>query len=265
MREIFFRELRAHRRALIGWTLAIAVLLVMVISIQPTMAQKGSALEAKLEVLPDAMKKLFGLQGLDFTRPGGYLAVNFLYVTLTAPLSAAILGANLVAKEESLRTAEILLTQPISRTRILLGKCGALAVHIALYHLVLAGITLAGLAIVVKGSIEAPMIVSLFAGTAALAVCFGGLGMLVATLVPRPRTAGNAALTVVLGGYLLSALGAITPSLEWLAWLSPFHWVAPTRILHHGGLEPATGVIFAIGLAAAATAIARYARRDILL
>jgi ABC-2 type transport system permease protein len=265
IRLVLARELRAHRRSFLYWTLAVSLLLIMVISIQPSMAHKGSALEAKLAMLPDAVKRVFGLTGLDFTRPAGYLAVNFLYVTLTAPLSAAMLGATLVGKEEAQHTAEILFAQPVSRRRVLLGKAAALALHILAFHVILAAVTLIGFRLVVHGPIEAPLVLAQFGGTAVLAICFGGLGMLAATLVRRPRGAANAGLGIVLGGYLLSVVGAISPALEWVGWASPFHAVAPTRILAAGGLDPlAVAVLVAIGVAGAAAAVIRYDRRDIL-
>lgn len=264
MREVFAEELRTRRRGVVIWTLAVATLLALVLWIQPTMARQGSALEAKLALLPAALRKVFGLDGLDFRRPAGYLAVNFLYVTLTAPLLFGLRGAGVIAREEVDRTAELLFTQPISRRRILLAKAAAVTVHLVAFHAVLIAITLGGLAIVVDGPIEAPLITALFGGTTALAICFAGLGMLVATLVRRPSVAANAALAVVLGGYLLSVLGALSPQLDGLALSSPFHWVAPTRILATGGLDAGAAAVAGVGVVAGALAILRYERRDIL-
>lgn len=267
MREawlVFARDARAHLRGFVLWTLPVAALLLVVVSIQPSMARQGSALEAKLQMMPAALKQLFGLGAIDFLRPAGYLAVNFIAITITAPLSAGTLGATLIAKEEAMHTAELLLTRPVSRVQVLAGKVGVLALHVLGYHVVLSTVALVGLAIVVDGPVEARLILSLFGGSATLAVCFGGLGMWIATLVARPRIAGSAALGVVLGAYLIAAVGAVSPELGWLAWLSPFHAVSPPRIIAHGGLDPVAAVAVAtIGLAGAAAAFVRYARKDI--
>lgn len=266
LRLVLGRDLRAHLRGFLFWLVPVVALVVMVVSIAPSMMKQGSMLEAKLQLMPEGLKRVVGMSLLDFRRPPSYLALNFVYMTLTASLSAGMLGANILAKEESLKTAELLLSQPVARTRIFVAKALVVVIHAIAFNTVIAVIAIAGLAIVLTVPIEADRIAQLYVGTTALALGFGGIGMLVATLVKRARVAGNAALGVVLGAYLLEVVGALSPDLDWLGRLSPFRPMAPSRIIAAGGVDPLALVgLVAIGVTAATVAGVRYARRDILV
>jgi ABC-2 type transport system permease protein len=258
------RELRAQLRTFLLWLVPVALLVVMVASLQPSMAGDGGALAAKLDAMPEGMRRAFGISRVDFTRPPAYLSINFVYVTLTASLFAAGLGATVIAKEGQLRTVELLFAMPVERRSVLLGKVGAAAIYGLGFNVALAAVALGSLAGFVSSPLEAGLVAALFVGTAALGACFLGVGMLIATLVSRPRTAGNAALGVALGAYLVSIVGAASPDADWLAYASPFRYVEPGRIVAAGGVDPvAVAALVAIGVGCGVAAIARYQRRDL--
>jgi len=263
-RILLGRELRANLRGFAVWLIPIALLLALVCAMQPSFGAKGGLLAAKLQAMPEALRKAFGLGLADFTHPATYLATNFVFVTLTAGLFAARLGAGLIAKEEVLHTAELLYAQPVSRTRILGGKAAALAVYTLAYPLALAAIAIPVLAAVVDQPLEPGLLLSLFAGAAAIAACFAGAGMLAAVVVPDKRAAGGAALAIVVGTYLIGAVSAIAEPVAALRWLSPYRIVEPAAIVARGGLDPvATGALVAAGVAFGLTAVVRYRRQDI--
>jgi len=255
------RELRAHARGALAWWLAVAGMLALVCALQPSLA--NGLLAAKLESMPEAMRRAFGLELVDFHRPAAYLATNFLYVTLSAALIAARLGAAAIAREEALHTAELLYTQPVARTRILAGKAAAVATYAVAFPAGLAAVALPVLAAVADRPLEVGVAASLFAGTAALAVCFAGIGMLVAASVRDARSAAGIALGIALGTWFLGLVSALAPAVAPLRWLSPYKLVEPAAIAAHG-LDPAgVGTLLAVGAVCGALAILRYRRRDI--
>src|SRR5262249_13783939 len=159
--------------------------------------------------LPEGLRKAFGVGMVDFSRPAAYLATNFLAVTLIASLFGGLLGARIVAKEETMHTAEMLYAQPVSRVHVLAGKPAAAAGYAIALPRGGAIVAAAIRAAVVPAPLEPGLIAALFGGAAALAVCFAGAGMLVAALVRDARSATGGALAIVLGTYFLGALSAI--------------------------------------------------------
>jgi ABC-2 type transport system permease protein len=261
---VLARELRAHRRSFALWVIPIALLIVAVVGLQPSMAGDGGVLAAKLAAMPESMRRAFGMMAIDLQRPAAYLSINFLYVTLTAALSGGLHGAAVIAKEETQRTAELLYSQPVDRLHVVLGKALAVALGAIAFNAALAAVALGALAAILSGPLEPGLVLALFGGTTCLGLASGGLGMLVATVVRRARVAGNVALGLVVGMYLIGLVGAISPAAELLRWLSLFEYVAPARILARGGLHPlAAGGMVTLGVCATAIAISRYRRRDL--
>jgi ABC-type transport system involved in multi-copper enzyme maturation permease subunit len=257
------RELGANARGVLAWWLPIAGVVALVCALQPSLA--SGLLAAKLEAMPEAMRRAFGMAVVDFHRPAAYLATNFLYVALSAGVLACRLGAAAIAREEALRTAELLYTQPVTRARILGGKAAAVALYAVGFPLALAGVAIPVLGAVADRPVEAGLVASLFGGAAAVAVCFAGLGMLIAATVRDARAAGGIALAAALGTWFVGLLSALAPAVAPLRWLSPYKLLEPVAIVAAGGLDPVrAGTLVAAGAAAGALAIARYRRRDLL-
>ncbi|MFA5881807.1 MAG: ABC transporter permease subunit, partial [Eubacteriales bacterium] len=60
----------------------------------------------------------------------------FLYLVVMATIHAAMLGANIIAKEERDKTAEFLLAKPVSRNEIITVKLGAGLTNILIFNAV---------------------------------------------------------------------------------------------------------------------------------
>jgi ABC-2 type transport system permease protein len=260
-RIVFGHELRQSLRSWLWWVLPIGLVVTLTCALQPALA-KG-VLAAKMEALPEGLRRAFGFAIMDFKRPAAYLAANFTTVALSTALFAGLLGAAMIAKEEALRTAEILYAQPTSRTRILLGKAAALVIYVLALPIVLAVFSLVTLSAVAEQSVEVGVIVELFIGACAIAICFGGIGMLVAVLVRDKRSASGAALGAVLGSYFIGVLSALHDVVSPLRWLSPYKLAEPMPILVKGIDPVGIGLLVVCGIGAGAIAIALYRRQDI--
>jgi ABC-2 type transport system permease protein len=258
---VFRRELRAGVRGFLRWVVPVTVIVVLVCALQPSLAT--GPLAAKIESLPPALRAAFGVTIVDFHRPAAYLATNFIHVVLTTAILGGLWGAAVVAREETLHTAELLFALPVSRAKILVGKAAAAIVYTLGLPVVLALAAMAVLGGVADRPLEPGRIAALFAGVATVGACFVGLGMLAATLVRDKRGAAGLALAVVLGTWFAGVIAAIAEPAAPLRWLSPYKLLEPLAILD-GGLPPhRVAALLAIGVAAGAAAIARYRRADI--
>ena len=261
---ILTRELRANLKTFFAWAIPVGLLVAIAQSVQPSMAAPDSLLAAKLEVLPEGMKQAFGMTAGDLSRPASYLAVNFIYVTLTSTLFAGLLGASMLAKEELHHTAEALLSLPISRGAVFAGKLVATLALAAAYQLVMAAAGIGTLAAVVTGDLQLPLLVQVFAGAGLLSLTFGAIGLLVSTLVKEARSASGATLGIVLGTYLLGVMATLGGKAEKAGVISPYKLVEPGDIVAADGLEGVkVAALVAIGVAAASAAFVRFSRRDI--
>jgi len=263
-RILLARELRANLRSALSWMVPVAGLLALTCALQPSFAGNGGLLEAKIQAMPEAMRRGLGLALVDFQRPAAYLAANFLFVSLTGALFAALLGAGVVAREETLHTAELLYAQPVSRAQVLAGKAAAVALYALAFPLAMGAVAVPILAAVAARPVEPGLMIALFAGAAAVNLAFAGAGMLAAALVREPRSAAGVALALALGTYFVGVISAIAATAAPLRWLSPYKLVEPAAVVARGGLDPVAGIaLVGLGLALVAAAIAGYRRRDL--
>lgn len=257
------RELAAQRTSFLAWALPLAGLVGLVAALQPQVAGQSGLMAAKLALMPEAMKQAFSLANADFSRPVGYLAANFITVTMGATMFTGLLGAGVVAREDTQRTSEALLTLPLARWQVLVGKALAVAGLLLGLHLLVGGVGVLVLWRAAPDAFEGGLVAAMFAGAALLGATFAAAGGALAVALRQARAAPNASLGLVLGVWLLGAVAKLTPSAaEASAW-SPFALVEPQEIVRRGGLGAGALWLPAVTLALLAGAVFWYERRDV--
>jgi ABC-2 type transport system permease protein len=74
------------------------------------------------KTFPKPVLVIAGINGLDVGTVIGYFGVLYLYILLMATIHAAMIGAEVISKEERDRTSEFLYPKPISRSKIVTEK-----------------------------------------------------------------------------------------------------------------------------------------------
>jgi ABC-2 type transport system permease protein len=156
---------------------------------------------------------------------GFYTANNVIYMMVLGSIFAIVLGSNILLKEEYNKTAEYLLTRPLTRSEIFFSKSALVFVNVFLLNLVT---TLAGLVCIVlvktgPFSIRAFFILSLF--TFLLNIMFGATGLFLSTIVKRSRPITTFCIGLVLIFYFIYTISKITESIAKIGYLSPFKYV----------------------------------------
>jgi len=263
MREVVRRTLRARRRGFLGWAGGAAAVATLAIALYPTIHRGSAELGALLEQMPSGLLSLFNVDPDIFTTARGYLETQ-LYGFLGPILViayAVLLGAGATAGEEETGTADLLLTAPVSRTGVLLGKAlgiaGLLAGVVATFATALVlGDPAAGLAIPVAG------IVGIHLSLFLLGVFFGALALLLGAATGRRRFAAAGAGGVAMLTFLLHGLAPLVPGLAWLRGWTPVAWYLRGEPLRSGPSMWELPLLAGAALGTAA-AVAAFGRRDL--
>ena len=259
---LFKHELRQGRTALLVWTAAIAVLLVACVLLFPEM-KGGMAAAGHLFASLGGFSAAFGMDRLDVGTLSGYYAVECGTVLgLGGAFYACLAGVSALVKEERGRTAEFLLTHPISRARAVTEKLAAVLVQVTAMSLALLAVALAAIKYI--GETVPWMELFLLHGAYWLlqmelaCLCFGISAFL------RRGGAGQA-MGLAAGMYFLNMLTNLSDRAAFLKAVTPFAYCEGADILAAGGLDAgraATGI--ALACAAVTAAWLRYQRKDIL-
>lgn len=261
LHSVFERSLHEHRRSLSAWAGGLFALSLIMAALYPTV-RDNPQLSNLHESYPKALRSLFGIT--DLTTGVGFMRAELF--SLVAPLLLIVLavlwGGDLVAGEEDRGTMDILLANPISRSRVVLEKWAALVAGVAATGMALA----LGLAIGIPAvdlNIGAAGVAAAVVATVLLALLFGTVALVVGAGTGRRGLArGSAGLLAVLA-YLMSSLADL------VGWLRPARPVSPWY--HALGVDPlvkgfsTVHLLVPLGLTAVVVLLGVYAfgRRDL--
>ena len=109
-------------KSVITWSVAIAVLIFVFVSLFSSFAADAELLNEMLANFPEELLIAFGMTGLDLSTVLGFFSFAFLFAQICLAIQAANYGFSLVSIEERELTADFLLAKPVGRTQILTSK-----------------------------------------------------------------------------------------------------------------------------------------------
>lgn len=262
--SVFRRELWASRTSLPWWSVAVVFVIVGGMGKYAAMSGSGQSINALIAKLPKAVQGLMGYGAFDLTTPDGFFAILIPYLALLLGIHAAMLGVEIVVKEQRDGTAEFLYGKPVSRAAVLNAKlASALAGCFFLWSVTL----IASLVTVGSYAGDTPvhgMVVLLVASLSLVQVTFLAVGAGAAGLFREPKTAASAATGVLLATYLLSFAVDMIPELSGLRYLTPFQYASPRLLLESGGIDVIAVCITALVVAGGMIVMHRgYRARDL--
>jgi ABC-2 type transport system permease protein len=226
--NLFLNEMRRNAFGLILWVIIITLLISVTMSVYPAFMENQSKVMGMLSLIPKGALQFKGISNFsDLLSPLGFYAVNnVIYMMVLGSIFAIVLASNILLKEEYNKTAEYLLTRPLTRSEIFFSKSTVLFLNVFFLNLVT---TLAGfisIALVKTGafSFKAFLILSLY--TFLLNVLFGAIGIFLSVIVKRARPITTFCIGLVLILYFIYTLSKITESIAKIGYLSPFKYVS---------------------------------------
>jgi ABC-2 type transport system permease protein len=211
--------------------------------------------------LPPALQALVG--DVDLASAEGFLSAEFFsWIPALLIVYAIIQGTGALAGEESNGTLDLLLAQPISRTRLFIEKAMSLVVGtLVIVALILPGWVIAYAAAGVDVSLGRLLVATV--AMAPLMLAFAALSLLAGCLLPTRRDAATAVVAVAVISFFVNSLGQASELLEPLRPASLFFYFRAEKVLVTGVDPAGAGVLLAVAVVAGGLAAAVFRRRDI--
>jgi ABC-2 type transport system permease protein len=262
--NIYRQEFRMSLRSVVTWSVAVAALILVFVSLFSSFSQDAALLNEMMDNFPDELLTAFGMTGLDLSTILGYFSLAFLFVQICLAIQAANYGFSLVSVEEREWTADFLLTKPVGRTQILSSKLLA-ALSGLLITDVVVWISSLGLINLFKGdaTYEARTLLLLLLSIVPFQLFFLSVGLAVSLLVKRIRNVTPYAMALGFGMYVLSAFGDMLGEAA-LEKITPFKHFEPNYIIQHGAYDlPLVLITVSAIVLSLVASYVLYARRDI--
>jgi ABC-2 type transport system permease protein len=266
--NLFLKEMRRNAISLLLWMIVITLLVSFTMSVYQTFVENRTKVMGMLSLVPKGALQFKGISNInDLTSVLGFYAVNnVIYMMVLGSIFAMVIGSNILLKEEYNKTAEYLLTKPLTRSEVFFSKLAVIIIHVIILNVVTSMAGLISMKLVQKTSfsLNAFLILSLY--TLLLNMLFGATGLFLSSLVKRPKPITTLGIGIVLFLYFLFTLSKITESASRIGYVSPFKYVnmEVTSPAYH--LET-LNVAYFVGLTLLLTALSYriYSRKDIYL
>jgi len=266
--SLFLSNLKLSRGTLIAWCGLILLYAIFAAYLYPVVSKSNMDYISYIASMPEAMRAGIGLGDIDLSSlaftADTYVAIEFLMFWPIIVCFYAIFAGVGLSREVERGTLDLLLAQPISRTRALLSKyanlvTGLLLIFAASWLGVAIGAPLAGVSVNL-GSQALALLEALL-----LVAAIGSYTLLACIIFLEPRKALVASGVLTAAMYILNFIvPVLRPSLKWLANLSLFHHYNAVEIVRSGALDWASVAIFATTFAVcSALSVVIFRRRDL--
>lgn len=263
-KNIFTQELRMASRSVITWSVALAALIFVFVSLFSSFAQNAALLNEMMARFPEALLTAFGMNGVDLSTVLGFYSFAFLFSQICLAVQAANYGFSLVSVEEREWTADFLLAKPVARTQILTSKLVAALCGLTFTNIVVWISSLVAISLFRGGRpVETKPLVLLLASIVVFQLFFLTVGLVVSLLVKRIRSVTPYAMALGFGMYLLGAFGDMIGESA-LEKLTPFKHFEPNYIISNSAYDlPLVLISVAVIAISLVGGYVLYARRDI--
>ena len=262
LRNIFLKTLRDQRKSLMFWGLGVAALTLITVLFYPSIKDVPEFNELLND--SDALARVFAGGFTDITSPEGYLNSQLfaLLVPILFLIFAIGLGSGYIAAEERSGTLDVLLSNPLKRSKVLVQKSAAMIVAIALLALVFWLSAVIG-ALLVQMEIGFGRVLAATVSGMLLGTAFGAFAMALGSATGKRGMAIGVTGAVAVGSYFIYALLPLVDSLEVGAKLSPFYYYIGADPLANGLSLMHAAVLVALTVGMLAVALFAFERRDL--
>lgn len=233
--NMYIHELKVYRKSTIIWTLSLIAVVILFMSIYPAFAKDVAVFQKYIDSLPKALIAALGITSLDLSILGFY-SVIFIYITLCGSIQAMNIGLSIVSNEERSKTADFLLSKPITRQQIITSKLLA-----ALTSIIITNIIFIVVATIVLQSVKLEpfntrtfILISLSLFLTQL--IFAVMGVFISIVVKKIRSVLPISLGIVFGFFIIGLLGSVIGD-DVAKYITPFKYFDPSKIIRNSAYE----------------------------
>ncbi|MGM0592560.1 MAG: ABC transporter permease [Halobacteriota archaeon] len=264
MFEITGFEVRRRGRSILTVTALVVATIGLVVGIYPSIETLGIDYQTILENYPAELREAFAGNVTDLSSIEGFLVVELYQLVWLLILGGYVAYAtsSTIAGEIEHRSMDLVLTLPISRTRLVVGK------FLSMLPLILVVNGASALAVVffvdiVGETIDVGDLLTLHSVSTVYLIACAGVGLLASVLFSRTRRAHGASIGAIFVMYLLDTL-TVDTDYEFLGDLSLTRYIDPGEVLVEGTVDwTGMAVLVVIACLLVVLSAELFERRDI--
>jgi ABC-2 type transport system permease protein len=263
---IFRRLVQDRRRAAVWWTIGVMLGVALVVAIWPSV-RNDDTLDRVVEHLPASMRALIGNQArIPLSSAPGYLQARLFSTTLPILLLvyAIGLGAGAIGAAEESGTLQLVVTAPITRTRIAFERFAASAcLLLFMVGVGLVTVLLLGALVNLFDDVSVRRMGIATIAVAELSLLHLAIAFAAGAASGKRGTAISVASAIAVGGYIVYGLAASARAIQSVRVISPWWWFLDRNLLVQDPTFLTLGLPLLLAIGIFAFGVVQFDRRDL--
>mgnify|MGYP001591462785 CR=1 FL=1 len=261
--NMFLHELKAYRKSTIIWTCSLITLVVLFLSIFPAFSKETEAFNEIMKGFPEPVRKAMGLSLDSMSSVLGFYSYMFLYTTLCGAIQAMNLGTSIVSKESREKTADFLLTKPVSRMKIMTSKLMAALTCLVITNVAYLIVSSIMVSFVSTKDYSYKLFFMISITLFFVQLMFLALGIIISVVLPKVKSVLPISLGTVFTFFIIGMFAATTGD-DAMRYITPFKYFDTNYIMTNSGYEVSFIIIEIAFIALAITAsYFVYSKKDV--
>jgi len=260
------RELKYNFKNFLVWFIVTCSIFLIVYLVYPLIMSSGNMdqIDEMMKLFPQEILAAFNMDLASIDTAYGWLKTEgFVFILLITSCYSALLGSNIVLKEESDKTIEYLNSLPVTRSEIVLKKTLVGIVYIILFVIGVTLFNLIGLTISGGFTFREFILISitpLFPMIVIFFVC-----MFISTFTHKTKKMVGVGLAIVLFSYILLTLSQIADTVEFLKYFSIFTLADVRGVIVSGNIHFINvGITMALSMLFLVLTLGRYNKKELV-
>lgn len=261
--NVILHELRMFRRSTLTWIGALVMMAVSLFSLFPAFFGQAEIFAKLMASFPQQVLDAFGISIDMIASLQGYYMFVISYIALAGAVQAMNVGTLLLARESQSKTADFLLTKPVTRSTLMVLKLAAgLCVLLVTNLAYLAAATVMAFA-VTREPFDYKLFFMLSLILFFIQLIFFAFGFLASTAFRKIKSVVSLSLATVFSFFILSMFSSAIKD-DAMRFLTPFRYFDGLYIVNHLQYEQPYLVLWGVLVSVSLVlGVLIYRRRDI--
>lgn len=234
--NMFLHELKAYRKSTVVWTLSLILVVGFFMSLYPAISADADQFKKILAGYPVQVRQAFGVSIDHITSLLGFYSYVFSYVVLCGAIQAMNLGISILSKEVREKTADFLLTKPVTRSEIMTAKLLAAFSSLLITNIIYVAAASLIASLVSKQPFDLDIFLLISLTAFYVELMFMCLGVIISVAAAKIKAVLPVSLSIVFGFFIVNMFGSVIGE-KAIRYLTPFKYYDTSYIINHGTYE----------------------------
>ena len=232
------RELRINLKSFLIWLIVLISIFGIVFIMYPSIMNSENIknMEELIKIFPEEMLKMFNMDITSLTSAFGWLKTEgFVLILLIIGMYSAILGSNILLKEENDGTIEYLYAKPISRNKIITSKILVGMFYIILMISIILLFNLVGLSLIEDFDLKLFLLLSISPILICIPIFF--ISMIISCIFNKTKKTIGISIGIVFISYFLMIISNLSDTTEFFKYFSIYSLGDPRNIILNNNIS----------------------------